>query len=247
MLSMKAQWLLAWAQAHPDEPLTAVHVATYTSDGVTAILSARRELLAAGVLVVENLRDDRGQWHKVTRLAETGESVSPTLGTPNTETLIVAGQSLAAESGEPDSPAVVLDLGVDLDLDGLGTAEVEVLGTGVRQRARETADQAFAAFWAEYPRKIAKPQGRLAYQRALRTATADEIMAGLRHWLVIWDDPTFIPYPATWLNRHSWNDQPTARGPVVRPEPESNYAQTQRLMAQMRAERETADRQEIEA
>lgn len=64
-------------------------------------------------------------------------------------------------------------------------------------------DPAFAEFWAGYPRKDDKGHARSAWARALRKASAEEIVAGLRRYRFR-DEPQFMPLPATWLNGERW-------------------------------------------
>jgi uncharacterized protein YdaU (DUF1376 family) len=70
----------------------------------------------------------------------------------------------------------------------------------------------FEEFWKTYPRKAKKPDGLKAFGKALTRATFTDIMAGLRKHLTCdqWQDPTKIPYPASWLNGDQWNDTPAA-------------------------------------
>jgi hypothetical protein len=78
------------------------------------------------------------------------------------------------------------------------------------------ADEAFALWWAQYPRKVGKPAARKAWKRALGKASVAELGAGLEGWAAYWqarDEPEFVPYPATWLNQERWNDE----APVYRP------------------------------
>lgn len=72
-------------------------------------------------------------------------------------------------------------------------------------RAREDAD--FEAFWAAYPRKLAKDDARKAFVKAVKKAPVAEIIGGLERVKPGWDDAQFIPYPATWLNGGRWKDE----------------------------------------
>ena len=71
-------------------------------------------------------------------------------------------------------------------------------------------DAAFAKFWDTYPRKKSKAAGRTAYERAARKAGPAVIQAALEAQLpsLMAKDPTYRPYPATWLNAGSWDDEP---------------------------------------
>jgi hypothetical protein len=84
---------------------------------------------------------------------------------------------------------------------------------GKRQTANGGNPQ-FEAFWAIYPRKVAKDAAWRAWQKRLPDAAlTSRILAAVtaqQTWST-WtkDGGEFIPYPATWLNRGSWDDEPT--------------------------------------
>lgn len=66
----------------------------------------------------------------------------------------------------------------------------------------------FADFWEVYPRRVARAAALKAWAKALKTATAEEIIAGARRYAA---DPgreaQFTAYPATWLNAGRWDDE----------------------------------------
>ena len=70
----------------------------------------------------------------------------------------------------------------------------------------------FDRFWSAYPRKVGKGDARRAWSKALKKASAGEIIARAEQYA--WpEDRQFIPHPATWLNAERWTDelvQPTA-------------------------------------
>lgn len=67
----------------------------------------------------------------------------------------------------------------------------------------------FDLFYTEFPRKKDKAAAERAFNRALKRATFEEIMDGVRRYR---NDPlrspTHTKYPATWLNADSWLDEP---------------------------------------
>lgn len=93
-------------------------------------------------------------------------------------------------------------------------------------KPKRTLDESpeFLKFWEAYPRKVGKPNAARAFAKALRTATAEDIMGGLVVHLPAWaeSDPQFTPHPATWLNRNGWTDFPP---PLTRQKPSGNYSQ----------------------
>jgi len=75
--------------------------------------------------------------------------------------------------------------------------------------------QQFAVFWEQYPRKVAKGDARKAFAKIIKKqGDVDKFMSMLLASLAWWksqpgwvkDNGKFIPYPATWLNRGSWED-----------------------------------------
>lgn len=80
--------------------------------------------------------------------------------------------------------------------------------------ANESAEDGFANFWEQYPKKVAKPQAQKAWKKINPVGlTLADLMAGLERqkdspdWLK--DGGQFIPHPATWLNARRWEDEPT--------------------------------------
>lgn len=102
-------------------------------------------------------------------------------------------------------------------------------GTGNREGNRDTCASAdaervdpilfgFDAWYSLYPRKKAKGAAVKAYRAARKKASAAELVAGLRRALPEFQQRPVdkIPYPATWLNAESWNDeQPAPERPAV--------------------------------
>jgi hypothetical protein len=74
----------------------------------------------------------------------------------------------------------------------------------------------FLAFWAAYPKRVGKDAAAKSFAGAMKRIQSAEplavILAGLERALPGWDDPQFIPNPATWLNQGRWEDDaPTPR------------------------------------
>lgn len=73
----------------------------------------------------------------------------------------------------------------------------------------------FEVFWAKYPRKLAKKDAQKAFTKVIKSQKDVEafmrtLLASLDWWKEqsTWkkDKGAYIPYPATWLNRGSWED-----------------------------------------
>ena len=72
----------------------------------------------------------------------------------------------------------------------------------------------FDKFWADYPRKRAKPAAQRAWEK-IKPSERLDVMEGLaravqsRQWKA-----GIIPHPATWLNGRRWEDAPEGPAPV---------------------------------
>ena len=85
----------------------------------------------------------------------------------------------------------------------------ELSNTYARDRAHDHATNAFDTFWEIYPRKAGKQRARAAWAKALKTATAQEIIDGARAFASDPNrDPQYTPHPTTWLNAGRWEDDP---------------------------------------
>jgi hypothetical protein len=67
----------------------------------------------------------------------------------------------------------------------------------------------FDEFWQVYPRKVAKDKARPAFEKALKRADFDEIMAGVRRYASTRSgaDPQFTAHASTWLTAGRWADE----------------------------------------
>lgn len=71
-----------------------------------------------------------------------------------------------------------------------------------------TPAEEFDAWYALYPRKVAKGAARKAFSKARKIASQDVLCAAAAKFAekLKGQDKQFIPYPATWLNREQWLD-----------------------------------------
>ena len=86
--------------------------------------------------------------------------------------------------------------------------------------------EGFEDWYSVYPRKKQRQDAIKAFVRLMRTGTIslESLMAKTRAFAVSWDDRPkqdrqFIPYPASWLNKGGFGDEPDASGgePVSMP------------------------------
>jgi hypothetical protein len=78
---------------------------------------------------------------------------------------------------------------------------------------QENTDTGFDKFWELYPKRIAKSDALKAWNKAIKKKTADELIALTKAYSESkLPDMTYIPYPASWLNKGLYeaveNDKP---------------------------------------
>jgi hypothetical protein len=78
----------------------------------------------------------------------------------------------------------------------------------LRTNAQNEFEPLFEDFWLAYPRKVGKEAARKAFEKA--PVDSWRIIEGAKRLSA---DPylpakQFVPYPATWLNRAGWDDEP---------------------------------------
>ena len=77
--------------------------------------------------------------------------------------------------------------------------------------SQSSVNESFNEFWDVYPKHLQKGEARKAFFKAVqRVGDVAPILEGARRMS---QDPNlpvkqFIPYPATWLNRDGWDDEP---------------------------------------
>ena len=97
-----------------------------------------------------------------------------------------------------------------------GFAKEAKQGSGrPRKEASKEASEAFERFWAIYPRRVSKLAALKAWDKALKEASADQIITGARRYAAERQDenPKYTKNPATWLSGGCWLDEPGANCP----------------------------------
>lgn len=71
----------------------------------------------------------------------------------------------------------------------------------------------FDEFWKAYPRRVEKITARTAYDKALKVATATQILQGAMRYAAErqGQNPRFTKHPASWLNAGCWDDEPIGK------------------------------------
>lgn len=96
-------------------------------------------------------------------------------------------------------------------------AEAEASSTNV--------EEYISAIYAEYPKKVSKPQALRAIRKALKSTDPEFLLNKTKAYADARDcaDPQFTPNPATWFNGERYNDDPrtwVSEAKTERTEPE---------------------------
>lgn len=65
----------------------------------------------------------------------------------------------------------------------------------------------FSTFWSAYPLKVGKLAAMRAFSKALRQATASELLRGVERYKATKPAWQQWAHPATWLNQGRWLDE----------------------------------------
>lgn len=74
-------------------------------------------------------------------------------------------------------------------------------------------DPSFEDFWSQFPKKVAKKDAQKAWARMTAGEKALAVAAIPKH-AERWDDPAYIPHPASWLRGERWTDEIQHFGPT---------------------------------
>jgi hypothetical protein len=91
--------------------------------------------------------------------------------------------------------------------DSSGKSGVTPVGTQniirtIKETSKKTSNDRFDEFWNLYPKKVAKADALKAWNKALKRKTADELIGFTKAYSESkLPDITYIPYPASWLNK----------------------------------------------
>ena len=91
--------------------------------------------------------------------------------------------------------------------DSSGKSGVTPVGTQniiltIKEPSLKSDLESFDTFWNLYPKKVAKADAIKAWKQAIKKKTADELIALTKAYSESkLPDMTYIPYPASWLNK----------------------------------------------
>lgn len=80
------------------------------------------------------------------------------------------------------------------------------------KKSIQALDPKFVVFWEAYPRKVNKLDAQRAWQK-LAEPDKDAAVLGIGKWKLSeqWSTPKFIPHPATFLNKRTWEGEPAGK------------------------------------
>lgn len=76
-----------------------------------------------------------------------------------------------------------------------------------RRECSKHVNDGFEKFWNAYPKKANKREAETAWNKA-KLPDIDFILTAIENQKKSdqWQDPKYIPYPSSWLNKERWND-----------------------------------------
>jgi hypothetical protein len=83
----------------------------------------------------------------------------------------------------------------------------------------------FDTFWQAYPRHVGKLAAMKAYAKALRLASAEQILAGVEVYKRIKPPYADWAHASSWLNAGRWMDEPDAQPAARRPQATQHVGQ----------------------
>jgi hypothetical protein len=82
-------------------------------------------------------------------------------------------------------------------------------GSPPKSFSKKQIDALFDDWYEKYPRKVARPDARKAYTKAVKTVGPSKLAAAALALAAEKRDKQFYPYPATWLNKGHWDSDDT--------------------------------------
>ena len=171
-LTLKAIGLLTQLMSHrPGWNMSISSLARFNKTGVDTIKSAVKELELYGYLK----RSEKQEHNEDGTFADYVWTTADPFQNPDT---------VKPASGKQDTKNTI-------------TKEQQPI-----KNKQENTDTGFDKFWEIYPKKIAKADALKAWNKAIKTKTADELLKWTKAYAESkLPDITYIPYPASWLNK----------------------------------------------
>jgi hypothetical protein len=175
-LSYKAKGLLTYLLSHEvGYTITIGQIIRESGDGKQSVRSALEELIKAGYLETQRTTDERGYNAGLAYFIK-----DPAIPKSENPTL--------------DNPT----------LDNQTALENNLTKKTIKQE--KPTDYGFDTFWMLYPKRIGKADALKAWNKATKKKTVDELISLTKAYSESkLPEMTFIPYPASWLNKELYD------------------------------------------
>lgn len=211
-LSDGALRLMLWLDSHSDEYLASLSMLR-TADEIgwsrNRVKRTVEELERLGLITTEQLQRRAGGTRTRFVLHLDRWSTMEQRGGPSRSSAVVHDEARAVvHGGAPTSSTLMLLEEHSQDISASTPVSL------IRER--------FDTFWERYPRRVSKPDALRAWDRMTpdeREAAIETIGLHVQMWVAEGRGTSVIPYPATWLNRKSWDDELL----YVAPRPEQTH------------------------
>jgi hypothetical protein len=200
-LDLKTKGLFAIVQSFPEDWEYSVSgLAARVGIGRDGIRGCLRQLEEAGYLLREQPHGEHGHFSRTTFVFQ---DQAPVQKSPSTEKPSPVKPSTV-------EPSPVNPTQVKKQVSKETSNKPPIVPQGVDEQA-----QLFDRFWKAYPRHEGKEPARRAWRRLKANIQLCRIMSAAlarQKTSESWqrDGGRYIPMPATWLNQHRWEDEPTS-------------------------------------
>jgi len=197
-LSFRARGLLVSILSRPDNwSVRSEQLATETTEGRSAILTALKELREYGYIKIEKRRLENGRFETVQTVYDLPQceeaQVTPSVDRPD---------SVKPKLVQPDQVK-------NNSLEERKRRNVEEEET-ISPSSDDDVESKFQRFWSIYPKRKDIGKARAAFKRALKKSSVETICAGAERYAQfrLGKDPQYTKHATTWLNAMSWMDEP---------------------------------------
>lgn len=196
------RWVWKHSQARPTDRFVLLAIADVASDEgeVTAYQRSQKAIVKKTGLSERTVRD------AIDRLEAAGELevIRTGNGRASTDyrmTMIEGGEDCPpARQPLPPSPARAAPQGGE---------DCPPIIPSLSFASPSSSTPTFTDFYAAYPRRQKPAAARTAWEKAIKKATPEQIIAGARRFAADPNrEPAFTPHPSSWLNAESWDDDP---------------------------------------
>lgn len=188
-------------------------------DGVAELIAADEAQKAQTLARVRKHRNSPESCNALQDSAKTGDIYI------NTNSLEIDTKAEYSNSSESIERVDSTDSSVVLQKELIANTKPRARAKSAKSPKKECDMTLFDAFWALYPKRVAKEAARKAWLKlAPDFEMAKQINAAIRaqhnaRGSALCCKYEYIPYPATWLNAGSWNDElpPAEATPATNP------------------------------